>query len=142
MLYPTAFFKHKMACLCVLFMVVTGFVVTAPVAHAHLLEESKSSFALEYRELRILLQKVNTEQAAKTYRSAIQEQISRLQKNQASGEQTFSAMPKSQQELFVKKFQNNRYHCGEVTQVMQERQRILLHPDLSAILRDLLNQIP
>ena len=51
-------------------------------------------------------------------------------------------MPKSQQELFVKKFQNNRYHCGEVTQVMQERQRILLHPDLSDILRDLLNQIP
>lgn len=111
-------------------------------AQAHLPEENNSSFALEYKELRILLQKVVSAQTAATYKPAIKQQIDRLKQNQAAGEQTFSSMSESQQQLFVKKFQNNRFHCGEVTQVMQERQRILLHPDLSIILRELLNQIP
>ena len=139
---PSTSIKNKLANFCVCVLLATGFTIDIPAANAHLLEDNKSSFAQEYRELRILLQKVNTEQTAKTYRSAIQAQIDRLKQNQATGEQAFSSMPKSQQELFVKKFQNNRYHCGEVTQVMQERQRILLHPDLSDILRDLLSQIP
>ena len=134
--------KYKLICFCASVYLTAVFIIAAPAAYAHLLEDTNSSFAQEYRELRILLQKVNTEQTAKTYRAAIQEQITRLKQNQVTGEQAFSAMPKAQQELFVKKFQNNRYHCGEVTQVMQERQRILLHPDLSVILRDLLNQIP
>lgn len=111
-------------------------------AQAHLLEKNDSSFALEYKELRILLQKVVNEQTAVTYRSAIKQQIDKLKQNQITGEQTFSSLSESQQQLFVKKFQNNRFHCGEVTQVMQERQRILLHPDLSSILRELLDQIP
>ena len=141
-MFRTVPIKHNLAYLCVSLFLVIGIFIGAPIAYGNLLEDSNSSFAQEYRELRILLQKVNTEQAAKTYRPAIQEQIIRLKQNQAAGEQAFSAMPKSQQEIFVKKFQNNRYHCGEVTQVMQERQRILSHPDLSEILRDLLNQIP
>lgn len=139
---PTVSIKHKLAYICASLFLIAGLAIDIPVAGAHLLEDNNSSFAQEYRELRILLQKVNTEQSAKIHRHAIQEQITRLKQNQAAGEQAFSALPKSQQELFVKKFQNNRFHCGEVTQVMQERQRILLHPDLSNVLRDLLNQIP
>ena len=109
---------------------------------ARLLDKDEQSFALEYKELRILLQKVNNKQTAEKYKSAIERQILYLQRNQLKGEGTFESLPESQQQLFVKKFQNNRFHCGEVTQVMAERQRILLHPDLAKILRDLLDQIP
>lgn len=133
-------FKIFYVCACTL--LVLGCLFITDSAHAHLLENGDASFAEEYKELRLLLQSVTNTQAAITFRPAIQEQISKLKQNQAAGEQAFSAMSKSEQELFVKKFQNNRYHCGEVTQVMEERQRILLHPDLSVILRDLLDQIP
>lgn len=109
---------------------------------ASLFEQDRQSFALEYKELRMLLQKVKNEQTAIKYKPAIEQQISSLRQNQFSGEGSFTAMSESEQIMFVKKFQNNRFHCGEVTQVMAERQRILLHPDLANILRDLLNQIP
>ena len=125
----------------IIMIALTNLLVAGKV-NSHLLENSKASFAQEYKELRILLQNVTDEQTAIAHKSAIQEQINKLKLNQAAGEQSFAAMSELEQKLFIKKFQNNRYHCGEVTQVMEERQRILLHPDLSAILRDVLNQIP
>ena len=109
---------------------------------AHLFEHDSQSFAKEYKELRVLLQKVTTEEAAIKHKPAIQMQISILKKNQFSGESSFAALSDNEQALFVKKFQNNRFHCGEVTQVMAEKQRILLHLDISKILRDVLSQIP
>ena len=109
---------------------------------AHLFEQDHQSFALEYKELRVLLQKVKSRETAIKYKPAIEQQISSLRQNQFSGESSFAAMSENEQTIFVKKFQNNRFHCGEVTQVMAERQRILLHPDLANILRNLLNQIP
>ena len=134
--------KFKLVYVYAILILAMGNLVQISTATAHLLENSKTSFAQEYKELRLLLQKVTSEKTAITYKPEIQQQINRLKLNQATGEQSFSSMSKSQQKIFIQKFQNNRYHCGEVTQVMQERQRILLHPDLSAILRDLLNQIP
>lgn len=126
----------------VLALIITGLFFSAQISYAHFLDESESSFALEYKELRLLLQKVNSEQSAINYKLEIKQQIDKLKQNQATGEQSFASMSKPQQQLFVKKFQNNRFHCGEVTQVMDERQRILLQPELSKILRDLLIQIP
>lgn len=136
------FAKLKCNYFTVLALIITGLFVCAQTSYAHLLDESESSFALEYKELRLLLQKVNSQQSAINYKPEIKQQIDRLKQNQATGEQSFASMSKSQQQLFVKKFQNNRFHCGEVTQVMSERQRILLQPELSKILRELLVQIP
>ena len=85
---------------------------------------------------------VKDRNTALIYKPAIQEQIEFLQMNQSTGEKAFSEMSKEEQTLFVKRFQNNRYHCGGVTQVMQERQRILLNPDMANVLGDLLHQIP
>ena len=134
--------QTKMKFNCPLAFIIAFCILGVQSLNAHLLEESTSSFALEYRELRILLQKVDNEQAATTYKHAIKQQIERLKQNQATGEQSFASMSETEQQLFVKKFQNNRFHCGEVTQVMAERQRILLRPELSNILRDVLDEIP
>jgi len=124
------------------FLIVSGYLLHANYAFAHLADGDEQSFALEYKELRTLLQKVTSKETALNYKPAIEEQINYLKQTQQTGNHTFNAMSESQQYLFIKKFQNNRFHCGEVTEVMAERQRILLHPELSGILRDLLNQIP
>ncbi len=117
--------------------------VFAPPIQAHLFENSKeSSFAIEYRQLALLLKEVVDQKSALQHKQAIEIQIENLKRNQISGEQAFDTMSDSQKNIFIKKFQSNRFHCGEVTQVMVERQRILLHPELSEVLRDLLEQIP
>ena len=61
----------------VLFLLASGLAFSYPTAQARLLEENSSSFALEYKELRILLQKVVNEQTAVTYKYAIKQQIDR-----------------------------------------------------------------
>jgi hypothetical protein len=100
------------------------------------------SFAQQYSELANLLSRVENRQSALDYRSKIQQQIDMLANSQSSGEDKFNQMSKQEQRLFIKRFQNNRYHCGAVTQVMQERQRILLDPELAELLQDLLIKIP
>ena len=142
-MYITAHMRLPISSLFVatIFIVATS-LLNLNLASANLTEEDEQSFALEYKELRILLQKVNNQQTAEKYKPAIKQQILQLQHNQFAGEVTYESLPKSEQQLFVKKFQNNRFHCGEVTQVMAERQRILLDPKLSNILRELLDQIP
>ena len=131
--------KYKLAT--IIFIIVVN-LFYADFVLARLLNQEEQSFALEYKELRILLQKVNNQQTAIKYRPAIEQQILHLQQNQLAGEGTFESLSESQQRLFVNKFQNNHLHCGEVTQVMAERRRILLHPELAKILRELLDQIP
>lgn len=100
------------------------------------------SFAEEYKSLRVLLEKVTTRELAEKHKPAIEEEIAFLNATQTSGSEIFSSLSSAEKELFVKKFQNNRFHCGEVTSVMDERRRILLHPELSSVLRETLNKIP
>lgn len=100
------------------------------------------SFAQQYDVLADLLSKVKDRETALYHRDQIQQQIAFLEQNQSSGESAFNMLSKQEQVLFIKRFQNNRYHCGEVTQVMQERQRILLDPELASLLKDLLMEIP
>ena len=100
------------------------------------------SFAQQYDELASLLSKVKDKQSALTHINDIQDQLDFLAHNQSSGEVEFNLMSPHEQELFVKRFQNNRFHCGAVTQVMQERQRILLDPELAGLLKELLMDMP
>ncbi len=100
------------------------------------------SFAEEYTHLRELLVKVQTRESAVTYKSQIAKELDRLKTSQINGEQAFSSLSVEEQQAFISKFQNNQFYCGEVTQVMEERRRILLDPDLSEVLGFLVKDIP
>ena len=112
------------------------------VTNGYAFENEQGSFAEEYRQLRILLQKVNSRETAEQLKPAIKKQIEELRENQFAGEQHFQSLSEQDQQLFIKRFQQNRFHCGEVTQVMEERQRILLQPELSDSLYELMVLIP
>lgn len=100
------------------------------------------SFAEEYAHLRELLVRVRTQESAITYKSQIAEELDRLNASQINGGQAFDALSAEEQHAFINKFQNNQFHCGEVTQVMEERRRILLDPDLREVLGSLVKDIP
>jgi hypothetical protein len=104
--------------------------------------DTDNSFAEEYKNLRILLEKVQDKDTALLHKHAIQNEIQYLNQNHQSGADQFNALSPQEKKLFVKRFQKNRYHCGDVTQVMVERKRILFNPELSIILRATLAQIP
>lgn len=104
--------------------------------------DAEKSFAEEYKNLRILLEKVQDKDSALLHKQAIESEIQLLNQNHRSGADQFKLLSAKEKNLFVKKFQQNRYHCGDVTQVMVERKRILFNPELSSILRDTLSRIP
>ncbi|MDW3094508.1 MAG: hypothetical protein R8G33_02420 [Gammaproteobacteria bacterium] len=101
-----------------------------------------NSFAEEYGKLRILLSNVQDKQSALHYKLEIEQEIQRLNLHHQSGGDRFNALSPQEKKLFIKKFQKNRYHCGDVTQVMVESRRILFDPELAMILRDTLAKIP
>lgn len=111
-------------------------------AYAIDLFDEDVSFAEQYKDLRILLQKVTSAELATSYKAQIDHEIDILRANQTTSPVEFKSLSDAEKKLFIKKFQQNRFHCGEVTAVADERRRILLHPELSSILRDSLNRIP
>jgi len=102
-------------------------------SHGYSATEGKS-FAQEF--------KVKNSESATQYKSQISQEIARLKTTQISGGQEYEALSAEEKKAFVKKFQNNNQHCGAVTQVMQERTRILLNPKLSKILGSTIKDIP
>lgn len=110
-------------------------------AHALSLNEGES-FAQEYIVLSNMLVNVTSSESAIQYKSRISQEIDRIKTTQINGEQEYKALSAEEKKAFVKKFQNNNQHCGAVTQVMQERTRILLDPNLSKILGSTIKDIP
>ena len=104
--------------------------------------DTDNSFAEEYGELRALLASVQDKESALQYKLAIEQEIQHLNQNHQSGSKQFNLLSPQEKKLFIKKFQKNRYHCGNVTQVMMEARRILFDPELAIILRDTLAKIP
>ena len=102
----------------------------------------KESFAKEFTTLKLLLQKVQDEDAAIFYKPQIEQELTRLKSSQLSGDEEFRGLSDVEKREFIKKYQNNHLHCGEVTQVMEERRRILLNPELYKILGPLVQNIP
>lgn len=109
---------------------------------ASLLSNPEQSYAEEYRQLRILLESVKDINTALLHKAAIEREIQILNQNQVAGGKHFDLLSEQEQKIFVKRFQQNRFHCGEVTQVMEQRRRILFLPELSEILGDTLANIP
>ena len=102
----------------------------------------KDSFAKEYATLKTLLQKVKSRDSAKLYKPQIEQELARLKSSQLISGKEYDQLNQDEKKLFIKKFQNNQFHCGEVTQVMEERRRILLNPDLYEILGPLVQNLP
>lgn len=100
------------------------------------------SFAEEYTHLRELLENVQNRESAITYKTEITKELDKLKASQINGGQAFEALSAEEQQAFINKFQNNQFHCGEVTQVMEERRRILLDSDLREVLGSLVKDIP
>jgi|GEM_PF-3305324 len=109
---------------------------------ASLLSDPEQSYAEEYKQLRILLESVKDIDTALLHKAAIEKEIQTLNQNQVAGSKHFDLLSKQEKKVFVKRFQQNRFHCGEVTQVMEQRRRILFKPELSEILADTLVNIP
>ena len=100
------------------------------------------SFAREYAILGSLLEKVQNKKTARLYRPQIEKELARLKSNQISGQEAFESLSPLEQKIFIKKYQNNHFHCGAVTKVMNERNRLLLnswaHEELGSLLDELL----
>ncbi|MDH3608280.1 MAG: hypothetical protein OEQ24_03425 [Gammaproteobacteria bacterium] len=100
----------------------------------------KESFAQEYAQLGLLLEKVQDKQTARLYKPQIIKELSRI-KSSVGEQSDFENLSPIEKKIFVKKFQNNNLHCGYVTKVVDERNRLLLNKEAKSELGDLLDQL-
>ncbi|NNC66705.1 MAG: hypothetical protein HKN83_01560 [Gammaproteobacteria bacterium] len=100
----------------------------------------KESFAQEYAQLGLLLEKVQDKQTARLYKPQIIKELSRI-KSSVGEQSDFENLSPIEKKIFVNKFQNNNLHCGYVTKVVDERNRLLLNKEAKNELGDLLDQL-
>jgi len=100
----------------------------------------KQSFAQEYDQLGQLLEKIRDKETAILYKPKILQEIDRI-KSSIGNQSDYDSLSEEEKKIFVKKFQNNNLHCGFVTKVMDERNRLLLNKETKAELGELLNQL-
>jgi len=100
----------------------------------------KESFAQEYAQLGLLLEKVQDKQTARLYKPQIIKELGRI-KSSVGEQSNFESLSPLEKKLFVKKFQNNNLHCGYVTKVANERNRLLLNKEAKNELGGLLDQL-
>ena len=100
----------------------------------------KESFAQEYQHLGQLLEKIHNKETAIIYKPEIINELARIQSS--IGKQSdFDSLSPIEKKIFVKKFQNNNLHCGYVTKVLDERNRLLINKEAKNELGELLNQL-
>ena len=100
----------------------------------------KESFAQEYAQLGLLLEKVQDKQTARLYKPQIIKELNRI-KSSVGEQSDFENLSPIEKKIFVKKFQNNNLHCGYVTKVVDERNRLLLNKEAKNELGSLLDQL-
>jgi len=100
----------------------------------------KQSFAQEYDELGQILEKIQDKESAILYKPEIIQELDRI-KSSVGKQSDYESLSDKEKKIFVKKFQNNNLHCGYVTKVLVERNRLLLNKEAKAELGDLLNQL-
>jgi len=100
----------------------------------------KASFAQEYAQLGLLLEKVQDKQTARLYKPQIIKELNRI-KSSVGEQSDFENLSPIEKKIFVKKFQNNNLHCGYVTKVVDERNRLLLNKEAKNELGSLLDQL-
>ncbi len=100
----------------------------------------KESFAQEYAQLGLLLEKVQDKQTARLYKPKIIKELDRI-RSSVGIQSDYKNLSPIEKKIFVKKFQNNNLHCGYVTKVVDERNRLLLNKEVKNELGDLLDQL-
>ena len=100
----------------------------------------KESFAQEYAQLGLLLEKIQDKQTARLYKPQIIKELDRI-KTSVGQQSDFENLSPIEKKIFVKKFQNNNLHCGYVTKVVDERNRLLLNKEAKNELGGLLDQL-
>jgi|GEM_PF-2070420 len=100
----------------------------------------KKSFAQEYNHLGQLLEKIQDRDTAIHYKSDIIKELGRI-KASIGKQSDYDSLTDEEKKVFVKKFQNNNLHCGYVTKVMNERNRLLLNKEVKSELGELLDQL-
>ncbi len=123
-------------------VITLSLLLVVPLYAGETIANNKDSFAKEYATLKTLLQKVKSRDSAELYKPQIEQELARLKSSQLIAGKEYDQLNQEEKKLFIKKFQNNQFHCGEVTQVMEERRRILLNPDLYEILGQLVQNLP
>ena len=123
-------------------VITLSLLLVVPLYAGENIANDKDSFAKEYATLKSLLQKVKSRDSAELYKPQIEQELARLKSSQLIAGKEYDQLDQEEKKLFIKKFQNNQFHCGEVTQVMEERRRILLNPDLYEILGPLVQNLP
>lgn len=113
--------------------------VTAVHAGENIVTE-KESFAQEYDQLGQILEKIQDRETAIIYKPKIIKEIGRI-KSSIGKQSNFDSLSEEDKKLFIKKFQNNNLHCGYVTKVMNERNRLLLNKEARTELGPLLDQL-
>lgn len=131
--------RTKFFSLCWLFIIQAFFFISVSFA-GEIIPTEKESFAQEYAYLGVLLEKVHNKETAKVYKPQIITELTRIQSS--IGKQSdYESLSPLEKKLFVSKFQNNNLHCGYVTKVMDERNRILLNKEAKNELGDILDQL-
>jgi len=105
-----------------------------------IIDTDKQSFAQEYAQLGVLLEKVQDKNTARLYKSEIIKELDRIQLS-VGKQSDYESLSPIEKKLFIKKFQNNNLHCGYVTKVMDERNRILLNKEAKNELGELLDKL-
>lgn len=100
----------------------------------------KESFAQEYAQLGLILEKIQDEATARLYKPQLIRELKRI-KISVGEQSNYEALSSEDKKLFIKKFQNNNLHCGYVTKVANERNRLLLNKGAKNELGELLDQL-
>lgn len=123
-----------------LFILYVAFNILVVVSAGENISVEKESFAKEYAQLGMLLEKVQDKQTAIKYKPKIINELERI-KLVTGKFSDFESLSSVEKKIFVKKFQNNNLHCGFVTKVADERNRLLLNKEAKNELGSLLDQL-
>ena len=100
----------------------------------------QESFAQEYAQLGLILEKIQDETTARLYKPQVIKELDRIRLS--VGEHgDYETLSPQEKKLFIKKFQNNNRHCGYVTKVANERNRLLLNKGAKNEMGELLDRL-
>ena len=119
----------------ILFLVFSSFVAARENANT-----SKESFAQEYAKLGLILEKIQDQETARLYKSEVIKELDRIRLS-VDEFRNYESLSPEKKKLFVSKFQNNNLHCGYVTKVANERNRLLLNKSIKNEMGNVLDRL-
>lgn len=119
----------------ILFLVFSSFVAARENANT-----SKESFAQEYAKLGLILEKIQDQETARLYKSEVIKELDRIRLS-VDEFSNYESLSPEKKKLFVSKFQNNNLHCGYVTKVANERNRLLLNKSIKNEMGNVLDRL-